>query len=73
MKYFVRIAFLLPAALLCGLTALPSTNAMATTQEIHLQCDGETRSRLLAFTASDLKTEVRLVAERRLRIEIRGA
>ena len=59
-------------ALLWGGSAMSPAAAVATTQNIHLQCDGETRSRLLAFTASDIKTEERRKAERRLRIEIRN-
>ena len=61
----------LPALML--LLALPQGGAYASRSlDIHLQCEGETRSRLLAFTAGDLKTEDRRQTERRLRIEIRN-
>ena len=69
MKFHVGIAFLFSLALL---GAAPSASAAAVTQDIHLQCECEARSRLLAFTATDIKTEERRKAERRLRIEIRN-
>ena len=68
-KFHVGIAFLFSLALL---GAAPSASAAAVTQDIHLQCECEARSRLLAFTATDIKTEERRKAERRLRMEIRN-
>lgn len=65
-----RIAFLVGVALVWGAMGAPASDASAATHDIHLQCDGETRSRLLAFTATDLKIEERQEATRRLRIEI---
>ena len=60
----------LPALML--LLALPQGGAYASRSlDIHLQCEGETRSRLLAFTAGRLETEDQRSANRRLRIEIR--
>ena len=44
---------------------------MAAAYDIHLHCEGEERSRLLAFTAGDLTTEARRESTRRLRVEIR--
>ena len=41
--------------------------------DVYLQCDGETRSRLLAFSAGNLETEDQRQADRRLRIEIRNS
>ena len=69
MKFVVRITFLFSLALLGG---VPSAAAATATTDVHLQCEGETRSRLLAFTATDIKTEERRKAERRLHIEIRN-
>ena len=46
--------------------------AMATASDIHLQCDGEMRSRLLAFSARSLETEANRKIDRRLQIEIRN-
>lgn len=69
MKFHVRIAFLFSLAVLAS---VPSAGAVTAPQEIHLQCEGETRSRLLAFTATGVKTEERRKAERRIRIEIRN-
>ena len=69
MKFVVRITFLFSLALLGG---VPSAAAATATTDVHLQCEGEARSRLLAFTATDIKTEERRKAERRLRIEIRN-
>ena len=40
--------------------------------DVYLQCEGESRSRLLAFTAGSLETEEQRQADRRLRIEIRN-
>ena len=57
----------LPALML--LIALPQGGAYASRSlDIHLQCEGETRSRLLAFTAGRLETEDQRSANRRLRI-----
>ena len=69
MKFVVRITFLFSLALLGGVPAAAAAKAQ---QDIHLQCEGETRSLLLAFTATDIKTEERRKAERRLHIEIRN-
>ena len=65
-----RIAFLLAVALVSGTATASASDASPAINDIHLQCDGETRSRLLAFTAADLKIEERHKATRRIRIEI---
>ena len=72
MTCHIRLAFLLPVALLLGTAALPLAQAKAQTQAIYLQCEGETRSRLLAFTAGDLRTEEQRSADRQIKIEIRN-
>ena len=72
MKLYLQIICLFSLILLWGLGSTPFANAAAPQLDIHLQCEGETHSRLLAFTASDIKTEERQRAERRLRIEIRN-
>jgi hypothetical protein len=70
MKFHVSIPMLITLACLGALAVhLP---AMASARDIHLQCDGEVRSRLLAFSASDLETESNSKAGRRLQIEIRN-
>ena len=62
----------LPALLL--LLAMPQGTAHASRSlDVYLQCDGETRSRLLAFSAGNLETEDQRQADRRLRIEIRNS
>ena len=75
----VRIA-ILPSpfmiwAMLCVMlcAAVWTPRAMAAAYDIHLHCEGEQRSRLLAFTAGELATEERQGATRRLRVEIRTA
>ena len=62
----------LPALIL--LLAIPQGAAASPhSLDIYLQCEGETRSRLLAFAAGNLETENLQQADRRLRIEIRNA
>ena len=61
----------MPALAMLGALSFPLP-ALAATSDIHLQCDGEVRSRLLAFKASDLETELNREAGRRLQIEIRN-
>ena len=62
----------LPALLL--LLAMPQGTAHASRSlDVYLQCDGETRSRLLAFSAGNHETEDQRQADRRLRIEIRNS
>jgi len=59
---------------LIALLAMPQGAAAASRSlDIYLQCEGETRSRLLAFTAGKLETEDQRDADRRLRIEIRNS
>lgn len=59
---------------LIALLAMPQGAAAASRSlDIYLQCEGETRSRLLAFTAGKLETEEQRDADRRLRIEIRNS
>jgi len=65
-----RIAFLLAVALVSGATTAVASDVSPAIDDIHLQCDGETRSRLLAFSAADLKIEEKHKATRRIRIEI---
>lgn len=72
MMSHARLALLITLALLPGLTGMPATAVMADTQGTHLQCNGEIRSRLLAFVAGDIRTEALRDAERRIRIEIRN-
>ena len=67
-----RIALLLGGALVWGAMGTPVSNASAMTSDIHLHCEGETRSRLLAFTATDLKIEERQKATCQIRIEIQN-
>ena len=69
MKFHVRI--FLPALAMLGALSFPLP-ALAATSDIHLQCDGEVRSRLLAFKASNLETELNREAGRRLQVEIRN-
>ena len=62
----------LPALIL--LLAMPQGAASAShSLDVYLQCDGETRSRLLAFSAGNLETEDQRQANRRLHIEIRNS
>lgn len=64
MKFHVRIA-VLPALAMLGAVAF-TLPTVAAASDIHLQCDGEVRSRLLAFKASDLETNTNVNAGRRL-------
>ena len=72
MMSHARLVLLLAFTLLPGVIAMPATSALADMQGVHLQCDGETRSHLLAFVAGDIRTEARRDAERQIRIEIRN-
>jgi len=59
---------------LIALLAMPQGAAASSRSlDIYLQCEGETRSRLLAFTAGKLETKDQRDADRRLRIEIRNS
>jgi hypothetical protein len=71
MMSHARLALLITFVLLPGVTGMPATAVMADTKSTHLQCNGETRSHLLAFVAGDIRTEALRDAERRIRIEIR--
>jgi len=51
-------------------TAAPS--ALAASEDIVLQCDGEARSRLLAFAGGQLETEESHPSDRRVHIQIRN-
>ena len=70
MTYRVKMT-VLPTLLL--LLAMPQGTAHASSSlDVYLQCDCETRSRLLAFFAGNLETEDQRQADRRLRIGIRN-
>lgn len=69
----VRISGLM-IGLLLGMTA--SQGAVAATpvnQDIYLQCEGELRSRMLAFKMDELVTEERRDADRKIQIQIRNS
>ena len=71
MTFCVKMT-VLPALLV--LLATPQGAAHASRSlDVCLQCHGETRSRLLAFSAANLETEDQRKADRRLRIEIRNS
>lgn len=58
------------------LTVAASQGAIATmpaNQDIFLQCEGELRSRMLAFKMDELVTEERRDANRKIQIQIRNA
>jgi hypothetical protein len=59
-------------ATLSALALLPLLPSQAATDDIILQCDGEVRSRLLAFTDNQLETEQSHPADRRIHIQIRS-
>ncbi|MEC8805831.1 MAG: hypothetical protein VXX27_03900 [Pseudomonadota bacterium] len=71
MTYRVKMT-VLPTLLL--LLAMPQGTAHASRSlDVYLHCDGETRLRLLAFSAGNLEAEDQRQADRRLRIEIRNS
>ena len=71
MTYRVKMT-VLPTLLL--LLAMPQgTTHASRSLDAYLHCDGETRSRLLAFSAGNLEAEDQRQADRRLRIEIRNS
>jgi len=59
-------------ATLMAMVLLPALPSYAANEEIFLQCDGEVRSRLLAFSNDQLETEQSGPANRRLHIQIRN-
>ena len=63
---------ILPALILMLATPQGAASALRSL-DVYLQCDGETRSRLLAFSAGDLEIENQRQANRRLHIEIRNS
>ncbi|MGC6454092.1 MAG: hypothetical protein ACON31_09285 [Candidatus Puniceispirillaceae bacterium] len=60
------------ATLVPAMTLVPLLTAQAANQDIILQCDGEARSRLLAFAKDDLEIEQSRPADRRIHIQIRN-
>lgn len=61
-----------PAVILAAMTVLSVFPSYASNEDIYLQCDGEARSRLLAFTNDQLEIEQASPADRRLHIQIRN-
>ena len=59
-------------ATMAAMAALPVLPSHAANEDIFLHCDGEVRSRLLAFTDDQLETEESGQADRRLHIQIRN-
>ena len=60
--------------LLLTVAASQAANAtMPANQDIFLQCEGELRSRMLAFKMDELVTEERRDADRKIQIKIRNA
>ena len=73
MTFHIRKSCLVRLSLTVAILGVFSTGAVATAQDVHLQCEGEARSRLLAFAASGLENETERRAEKRLQIKIHNA
>lgn len=59
-------------ATLSAMALLPMLPSYAGSEDTFLQCDGEVRSRLLAFTDNQLETGQSGPADRRLHIQLRS-
>lgn len=71
MTQYRLMTWLASLCLICTASIAPA--AAAVEESFVLQCSGEARSRLLAFSQDDLEIEERQEADRRLHIHIKNA